>query len=248
MKQDLEKILNHPDKDDIITKLTIGIPEKEINEWLASKYTSKAEKSFIISLKFLKNFKENYLDVYHLIREDIQKVKSSPAERLDLTLNDSSAYRNLIIKTAEQELDIKRIIKNLCMAIELRFSQIFDSIQENPKDINPRIDRLVMEYSQALGDLLEKCYQFTEEQQPQNVVNNNVTLQVVDQHVNVFYEAIKNTLAEMDVEKSLQFMEIFQEKLNKIKSPDKDQNTMSQEEIFTEVKVLNSNIAKRLHE
>jgi len=37
-KNALKKILEHPDKDEIISKLVIGITPKDIHDWLSAKY------------------------------------------------------------------------------------------------------------------------------------------------------------------------------------------------------------------
>jgi hypothetical protein len=49
------------------------------------------------------------------------------------------------------------------------------------------------------------------------VINNNVTLQVVDQHITVFHDVIKDILSNMDLDTSLYFMEVFNEKMSKLK-------------------------------
>jgi hypothetical protein len=60
-------------------------------------------------------------------------------------------------------IDIRRIVKNLCIAVETRLSQVFDEIQEDPRNINTKIDRLLIEYAEVLGNILEKYYKFTEQ-------------------------------------------------------------------------------------
>ena len=41
-KNALKKILEHPDKDELIAKLVLDYAPKEIHEWLAGKYTDGA--------------------------------------------------------------------------------------------------------------------------------------------------------------------------------------------------------------
>ena len=67
MKKDtgLKKILDHPDLEEIISKLLIGISSKDIHSWLKSKYTNVSESKFVISEKALISFQDNYLDLYN---------------------------------------------------------------------------------------------------------------------------------------------------------------------------------------
>lgn len=249
-KNALKKILEHPDRDEVISKLIIGIPPKDIFEWLQAKYTNVSEAKFVIAEKSIATFQKNYLDIYTVIQEDLSKTKTAIAtsneDQLSLTINNLPAYKNILIQTAEKELDIRSIIKNLSFAIESRLAQVFDSIQEDPRNINTRVDRLLIEYAEVLGGILEKYYKFTEAPADQ-VVQHNVTLQVVDQHISVFHDVIKEILSQMDLESSLYFMEIFNEKMNKLKAP-VEKEIPNTEVRLAEAKLLNETISKKLNE
>jgi len=245
----LKKILEHPDKEELISKLIIGISPKDIHEWLKYKYTNISESKFVLSEKYIKTFQETYLDIYNIIQEDLRKTKSAMAsskeEDLQLTVQNLPAYKNIMLKSAEEELDIRQVIKRMVVGLETRFSQVFDEIQEDPRNINTKVDRLMIEYAEVLGNLLEKCYKFTEAPAGQ-VVHHNVTLQVVDQHISIFHDVIKDVLSQMDLETSLYFMEIFNEKMSKLKMPDKE-SVVSPEMRLAEAKLLNETINKRIN-
>lgn len=248
-KAALKKILEHPDKEELISKLIIGVSPKDINEWLKYKYTNVSESKFVLSEKSIKTFQDTYLDVYNIIQEDLIKTKSAIAvskeDELQLTVQNLPAYKNIMLKTANEELDIRRIVKNLCIAVETRLSQVFDEIQEDPRNINTKVDRLLIEYAEVLGNILEKYYKFTEAPSEQ-VVHHNVTLQVVDQHISVFHDVIKDVLSQMDLETSLYFMEVFNEKMAKLKMPDK-QDSPNSEMRLAEAKLLNETINKKIN-
>lgn len=248
-KHALKKILDHPDKDEIISKLVIGIPANDIYDWLKNKYTNVSESKFVVSEKSIKSFQDNYLDVYNLIQEDISKsktaVSSSTEDQLSLAIQNNPTYKNKMLELADKELDVRKIISNLCVAIESRLAQVFDQIQEDPKNINTRIDRLLIEYADTLGNILEKYYKFTEA--PSQIVQHNVTLQVVDQHISVFHDVIKDVLSQMDLETSLYFMEVFNQKMEKLKSPNKDPG-LNTDMKLAEAKLLNETINKRIND
>lgn len=249
-KNVFKKIFEHPDREEIISKLVIGISPNQIYDWLKSKYTNVSEGKFVISEKYLENFKDQYLDVYKMIQEDIINTRSSLElnmdDKLELAVKNNNTYKTRMLDLAGQELDIKTIVSRLATNIELRLSQIFDSIQENPNNVNTKIERVVIEYADALAGIIEKYHKFTTSPGEQ-IIQNNVTLQVVDQHILVFYDVIKDILSEMDLDKSMQFMEIFNEKMSKLK-PAPDKNIIPTEVKLAEVKFLNETINKKLSE
>ena len=211
-KNALKKILDHPDKDEIISKLVIGISSQDIYEWLKAKYTNVSEAKFVVAEKSIKSFQDNYLDIYTVIQEDMSKSKtalaSSTEDQLVLSIQHNPTYKNKMLELAGKELDIRQIVTNLCVAIESRLAQVFDAIQEDPANINTRVDRLLIDYAEVLGNILEKYYKFTEVPVNQTV-QHNVTLQVVDQHISVFHDVIREVLSQMDLETSLYFIEVF---------------------------------------
>lgn len=249
-KSSISKILEHPDRDEIISKLIIGISSKDINEWLAAKYTNINENKFVISEKSLISFKDNYLDLYTLIKEDLSKTKSaivsSAEDELQLAVQDNPTYKSKMIEIASGELDIKKMLGNMIVAIETRAAQIFDEIQADPRNINTRNERVLIEYFDKLGANLERWSKYVL-QTPDQVIQHNVTVQHIDQHVQMVQEAIRETLAELDIEASLRFMEIFPEKIKKLKTPT-EQGQAPTEVRLAEVKMLNETINKKLNE
>jgi hypothetical protein len=249
-KASFKKIVDHPDKDEIISKLVIGQSTKDIHDWLEAKYTNPSETKFVIAEKTLKSFQANYLDVYTMIQEDLIKTKSAIAnnteQQLELAVKNNTAYKSIMIETANKQLDVRSSVANLCLAIETRLAQVFDEIQEDPRNINTKVDRLLIDYAEVLGNVLEKYYKFTESPADM-IVNHNVTLQVVDQHITVFYDVIKRVLSQVDLETSMYFMEEFNKEITKLKAPDKDAapNVDTQ---LAEVKLLNETINKKLNE
>lgn len=248
-KTSVKKIIDHPDRDEIVSKLVIGISPKDIYEWLSAKYTNASEAKFVIAEKSIKSFQDNYLDVYTLIRDDFAKAKTSlvhgTSDSLDLAIKSNPDYKNLVIKTVGKELELKQTIERLITAIETRLGQIYDSIQEDPQNINTRIDRLLREYADTLANLLEKAYKIINNG-PDQIIQHNVTVQHLDQHTNIFYEAIKKTLERMDLESSMFFMEQFTDNLKKLKDMN-NQSIPPVEERLAQVQILNETINSKIN-
>jgi hypothetical protein len=248
-KTNLKKILEHPDKDEIISKILLSISPEDINEWLTSKYSGINEKKLILSVQVLKNFQENYLDVYSFIQEDIAKTKLALAnkteDQIELAVKNNSTYKNRMLELAGKEIDVRSMIATLCEAVQDRLATVFDNLQENPDTINPRIDRLLIDYAETLGNILEKYYKFTEGPAVQTV-NNTITLQVADKHITVFHDIIRKILSSMDLEASLYFMDLFHKEMAALKMPEKD--FINTDMKLAETKLLSETINKKLNE
>jgi hypothetical protein len=246
-KTNLIKILEHPDKEEIISKSVIGISSADIAEWLKAKYTNPGESKFVLSERSIKSFQDNYLDLYTCIKDDILKTKQfqiSPEQQLELSVKNNKAYKEKMLELAGKEVDIKTMITNMIVAIETRAAQVFDTIQDDPR--NMRTDRILIEWFDLLGGTLEKYHKLVNGA-PDQVVQHNVTLQVVDQHINVFYDVIREVLSQMDVETSLYFMEVFNEKMSKLKSPT-SKDYANPDLRLAEAKIINENINNKLNE
>ncbi len=246
-KTNLTKILEHPDKDEIISKLIIGISPTDISEWLKAKYTNPGEGKFVIGDKSIKSFHDNYLDLYSYIKDDVLKSKQNqlnPEQELELSVRNNKTYKEKMIELAGKEVDIKTMITNMIVAIETRASQVFDAIQDDPR--NMRTDRVLIEWFDLLGNILEKYHKLVNGA-PDQIIQHNVTLQAVDQHVNVFYDAIRETLSQMDIETSLYFIEIFNEKISKLKSIN-EKDYSNPDLRLAEAKIINENINNKLNE
>ncbi len=244
-----KKILDHPDKDEIINKLLIGISPKDVNEWLASKYTNVSEAKFVIAEKALKAFQDNCLDIYSALKADVSNTQFALAngtqDSLQLAVQDNATYKSIMLATATNELDIKKMLANAILAIETRSAQIFDQIQADPSIISTREERLLTEYFDRLGTMIEKYSKYVLGS-PDQIVQHNHLVQHMDLHISVVQEAIRETLAEMDLESSLRFMEIFPEKMNRLRLP--TEREMKTEEKLAEVKILSETINAKLNE
>lgn len=240
------KIMIHLDREEIVSKLLIQISPKDIHEWLKAKYPENPK--MIIAEKTLKLFKDNYLDIYSTIKDDFQKAKTALStcseDSMELSIRNNPTYDKIVLETVGKELDLKGKISTLCNVIEIRMAQLFDVIEEDPRNINTRHDRLLKEYIEVFGNLLEKAYKIVNNG-PDQVIQHNFTVQHIDQQVVIFYEAIKNVLSQIDLEASMHFMELFQHELNKIKDPT-NKPMQSVESRLSEVKLINETIDQKI--
>lgn len=246
MKLVAKKILQHPDKDEIIAYLISKVPELEIAEKINSKYKSDDNKKYKITASNLSLFKKEYLDVYKMIEKDIKLAKKEKEDSIPADYNvKSSAYKAKMLELADKEINIRDMIKNLCMAIEGRIEVIYEEISNS--NTNSKTDTVLIGYANTLTNILDKYYKYTEGSGEGNIINNNnITIQVLDKHVAVFYETIKEVLANMDFETSLLFMEVFNKKMSKIKEPQEIQ-TINTDRKYLEVSAFAEEISDKLN-
>jgi hypothetical protein len=249
--QSVKAILHHPDLQEIIGKISTNVSDDHIAEWLAAKYCDVKEAHLALSKTAIKTFRNTYLDVYSIIQKDIQETRVAVAnnnqENLQLAVANNPTYKDALMNLVNQELDVDAIMSRMAVNIENRLGQVFDSIQEDPRNINVKLDRLVVEYAEVLGGLLDKYYRWKSVPIAQTVNNTSITVQVVDQHISVFHDVMRDVLSQMDLETSLYFIEIYNQRMAQLKmpTPEKPVNTDVK---LAEVQILNETINEKLNQ
>lgn len=242
-----EQIISHPDKDELISKMLQSVSSEDIHQNLKVRY-GDVDKQYVLSVKTLETFKKNSLNIYQDIYQDLHKtsnaLRTQTPESLDLSIKSSSQYKKAMLQLANNELDIKTMLGNLILSVENRIAQITDLIQRDPENIDTRSERLLTEYIDRLTNALEKWHKYIL-LVPDHVSQVNVSVQHINQQTTVFYEAIRNVLARMDIEASLLFMELFKEEMDKIKEP-QEPKIIPVEERFAEVKSIHTQISHQL--
>jgi hypothetical protein len=246
-----KKILEHPDKDEIISKLVIGQAASDIHDWLKAKYTNVGESKFIITEKILKSFQNTHLDFYMDIQQDIAKTKDALAtsgtiDSIELSIKSNPTYQDTILQLSAKELDAETMMGRMALAVENRIGQLYNLIQEDPRNVNTKTERLWVELVETAGGILDKYYKWKDSNSTQ-VIQHNVTLQVVDQHISVFHDVIKEVLAQMDLETSLYFIEVFNTKMATLKMPEANAPPTTEMKL-AEAKLLNETINQKINE
>jgi len=66
------KILNHPDREEIIQKLVAGFSPNKVHDWLNEKYSAEEDRNNRITIKAISDFRSRYLN---LNREAVRILK-----------------------------------------------------------------------------------------------------------------------------------------------------------------------------
>ncbi len=218
-KQNISKIiLDHPDREEIISKLLMNISCNDIAEWLSAKYSDVNEQKFILSEKTLSKFQDEYLDIYTQIKDDLEKTKSPDIQLRDEIVG-TTAYHKALEKYIDDEIDIRSIVRKMVINAQERIAQMYDIVQEDPR--NFKVDRTLLEWFSTLADILSKYDTILNPpnlNQDQVNIQNNINIQVLDSHMNIIYEIIRDILTKLDYDTSLIFIDMFNLRMQELKS------------------------------
>lgn len=200
---EFKKILEHPDKDEIITKLTMGESTRELAKWLKFKYPK--QKKYTLTHNTLDKFRRNHLRIYGDILTNIKAKTKAQIEKE--TIRATKTYAEKIQEAVQTQVDWKEKLLKLMNVVETRFAQLYDFSQSNVNDYQP--DKTMLEWMNKILQIIQEIRKI--EGAPDQVIQHNVTVQTIDQHANILQQAIINTLEELDWEQS----SILIDKLNR---------------------------------
>ncbi len=236
------KILKHPDLQQIIAKLTSGDSARDVSGWLKSRYPKDKEKH--ISYNFLNEFRKNHLNIHGAVLEDL-KTQIAVAEKLDAEdsvnkelskeIKKNKTYKEKLEEVVDQQIDWRFKLLQLLNVIEARFEQLFDKTQNNPDNFKP--DYVMISWMQTILEIIREIRKV--EGAPDQIIQHNVTVQTIEEQSALLQEALRQTLAEIDLETSLLLMDKISE--NMLKLQVSREQTYSPEKSFNKI---NNNIEK----
>lgn len=218
-----KKILNHPDKEDIIGKLLEGDSVKSIEGWLKKKYprTRRLHVSYMTLQKFRKgnlNLKGNVLDDIKNKRTEVDR-KSVEAETR-MIISSSSAYQKKIDEIAGTELDVTRRLLEMDKVIGSRIEYYYNLLQNGSVETTIRDDKVFIEYINTMKSLMQDWKKYIEGVADKRI-DHNININVVNEQARVLKEAVLSVLQEINPE----LVTVFVTRLdNKIKMLDANNN------------------------
>lgn len=243
---DFSAIFNHPDYNDIVSRLINGEDPKELSKSLKFKYSAKDETHLRLSTKLLQDFVDSdQLNLYSQLQGDINSVKTGSIQKVNKNFSDSlvntKSYRERLAEIADSELDIKRNINNLVNLCNTRVEQLFDIMQSDP--LKFKADNYFLRYMTELLNMLEKFDRIINKA-PDQIIQHNVSIQMAERYTYVLQDAVREVLAEMDPEISMIFMEKLDKKLKDLKPPEEE----TQESKAKKVQLLSEVIVRENNE
>jgi hypothetical protein len=211
------KILNHPDRDQIISRLTSGESSRDVSAWLKDKYPDDREKQ--ISYNTLNEFRKEHLNIHGAVANDlngmrVEAKKEEVKEDLDKVVKKNKTYKEKCEELVDTQIDWRVKLLQLLNVVETRFGQLFDRTQQNPDGLRP--DHAMIEWMRTILDMVREIRKV--EGAPDMVIQHNVTVQAIEEQSALLQEALRQTFAEIDLETSLLLMDKLSENMAKLKA------------------------------
>jgi hypothetical protein len=212
---DLKKLLDHPEKQGIITRLVSGETPKAVAAYLKSKYPKPDEGHLRIPASTLKEFIDTYGDHYGFIKKIVKDDRDGKLDKqVSASLLANKDWKDYLDEVRDEDIDFRRKWMNLIKMLEVRLEQVFDKIQENPGNTKP--DYVMEKYINTWMQVLEKADKMINER-PDVRIEHSYTVQMVEQQTVAFQEAIKRVLERLDPELSTLFVDLLNEELANLK-------------------------------
>lgn len=216
---DYSQLTDHPDHDEIISKIVTGVIPEDISKWLKVKYNDKDQKHLQLPVSLIKEFAEKQANLESQLKHDIVAIKTGQTKKISESLLNNKTYMARITELAGEKLDVKKMISDLVFTARARLEQMFDMIQENPRGM--KADYALIKWFELIFNALEKYDKIEkiEAGVPDQIIQVNIQNQLADQYSSIFQEAIRETLLHIDSESALLFTEILTKKLSMLKPP-----------------------------
>ncbi len=201
------KVLLHPDKDNIIKRLLDGESLKSVEAWLAKKYPK--QKRLQVSWITLQKFRKENLNLHGELLEDIKNAKNDSLELLvKESIAKSTHYQDKINEIADEKLDVSQKLKEMDKIVTARLEYYYNTLASAEGGMKE--DRMLLEYIREYRSILESWKKFIEGHADKKV-EHNINISVVNEQLNVLKSIIFEVLQEMDP----MLVTVFVEKLNR---------------------------------
>lgn len=207
---DFSTILNHPKRNDIVSKLLSGISAKEISIWLKTLFNDKDESHLRLSQKIIEQFaKSDFINYEKHLNSDLSLAQAGDEKALS-SLKNNRTWKQRVDSLLDEKVDIKDRLNKMELLVRDRMEQVFDSIQDNPNAT--RGDHVLIKYFEHYLKLLE-TYNKTINLAPDMIIQHNHTVDYIDKRTTFLQDAIYEVLEEMDPAFATTFLDKLNEKL-----------------------------------
>lgn len=193
------KVLNHPEREEIIKRLLNGESVKGVEDWLKKKHPKKPRLQ--ISYATLQKFRKDFMNIEGEVLENIKenrKNQDSESENLEAKaiLAASSSYQDKLNQIVSNELDGNRKILEMSALVSARMEYYFNII--NTKE-GAKIDKdkMFLDLITVQRGLVQDWKKFAEGFADQKV-EHNVNINVITEQVTVLKNIVFEVLQELD--------------------------------------------------
>jgi hypothetical protein len=225
------KVLNHPEREDIIKKLVGGESVKEVEKWLRKKHPRTPRLQ--ISYATLQKFRKDHL---HIEGDVLDKIKQSRKEQdiesdeleTQAIISASSAYQDKINEIVSKELDTNRQLLQMSALIGSRMEYYFNSLDQSS---NLQQDKMFLDLINAQRGLVQDWKKYVEGV-ADTKIEHNINVNVINEQVTVLKSIVFEVLQDMSPELIPSFVEKVNLKLEDTKHGTPTYNGYQQKEVI----------------
>jgi len=208
-----KKVLNHPDKEEVIKKLLEGESVKGVESWLKDKYPRK--KRLHISYMTLQKFRTDHLNLRGEVLDDIKNrradiSKEETEAEARLIIKSSSAYQQKIDEIASGELDATRRLLEMDSLINSRIEYYYNLLQSGG---SIKEDRVFLDYINTMRSLMQDWKKYIEGVADQKI-EHNININVINEQARVLRESVMEILHKMDPDLIPVFVDALNRRMN----------------------------------
>ena len=210
-----KKVLNHPEKEEIIKKLLSGDSVKEVERWLKKKHPRT--KRLHVSYMTLQKFRSEHLNLKGEVLEDIkdkrQEVdRESKEAEAKMIISSSSSYVQKIEEIASTELDVSKRLVEMDALINSRIEYYFNLLQQGG---TIREDKVFIDYINTMKSIMQDWKKYIEGFADKKI-EHNININVVNEQAKILKEAVLDVLQEMNPDLIPVFVDRLEDKMSKI--------------------------------
>lgn len=215
----VSKLINHPDKDQIVNWLVSGISVRDVEHRLAQLYPNESDAHLRISFSSLQSFRKDFLNLESKVLDDIKQAATLTKdqirrEAIKADLETSTAYRDKVNAVVDEQLQVQRELAKVFSILESRIEAVFNQASSGGI-VDVKLDRVLVGYIEQLRGLLDQYKKYIDGFQ--ETTTTNVNISVMTDQVAILREAVRETLADMDPAFAVRFMDKIANKLRVLK-------------------------------
>lgn len=243
MPADFSSITNHPDSEEIISKLLQdGVEPRTVMDWLKLRYPDKQQGHLRLPLRVLKEFQNSgYNAIYMQANQSLQTDENGELTldpQLAKSLVNNKTFQERVHQVLDEKIDLDQAFKGIYVGLMARMEQTFDKIQQNPEGFKG--DYVLLKYFEQLMSFVEK-YDKYKNNRPDMIIQHNHTVAYVDKYTACLQQAVLEVLQEIDPEIALLCQERLSEKLSDLNAP-APETIPTQSQLLTEARILEGTI------
>lgn len=208
------KIIAHPDKDEIIEKLAAGVSVRQIEAWLKAKYPGN--KRCRISFMSLQSFRKNYLKLENDVLKQIQEERRT----LALQKKREIEFQN-VQKTSGYKVGLANYVQDSLIDYNNEILNIIEDCKEGIKNLKELNEdkgshlnhQAIATYITRLQDMVQLHRKFIAEQEKKAGDKLEEDYDTLNQKMEILIESVKDAFAQTNPEGLSVFIQLVKDRM-----------------------------------